>query len=220
MGELMSTLESLGVADNTIVIFTSDNGPETTSVIHMRSDFGHDGARPWRGVKRDSWEGGHRVPLLVRWPNKVPSDTTSSQLVSLTDIMATIAAIVGVDLPDDSAEDSFNLLPALLNSETQTAIRPYMLQQAFGGAKALSLRQGPWKYLAHVGSGGNNYENPLLKPYVLPELEPTAPGQLYNLDSDPGETKNLYFQEPDKARELKTLLDQSIVNGRSRTKRL
>lgn len=90
VGELLTTLEKLGVSDNTIVIFTSDNGPETTSVIHMRADHNHDGARPWRGVKRDSWEGGHRVPFLVRWPGKVRAGTSSAQLTSLTDVMATI----------------------------------------------------------------------------------------------------------------------------------
>ena len=133
VGELMTTLEKLGIADNTLVIFTSDNGPETTSVIHMRADHAHDGARPWRGMKRDSWEGGHRVPFLVRWPGKVQPGTTSAQLTSLTDVMATIAAIIGAKLPENAAEDSFNLLPAW-RGEDQAPIRPYLLQQAFGGA--------------------------------------------------------------------------------------
>ena len=95
VGELMTTLDKLGVADNTLVIFTSDNGPETTSVIHMRGDFDHDGARPWRGMKRDQWEGGHRVPFIVRWPGKVKPGATSDQLTSLTDVMATCAAFHG-----------------------------------------------------------------------------------------------------------------------------
>jgi arylsulfatase A-like enzyme len=219
VGELMSTLEKLGVADNTLVIFTSDNGPETTTVVHMRADHGHDGARPWRGVKRDSWEGGHRVPFLVRWPGRVKPGTTSSELTSLTDVMATVAAIIGAKLPDNSAEDSFNMLPALLG-EARAPIRPYLLQQAFGGARTLSIRRGPWKYLDHTGSGGNRYENNReLQPFILPDTAPSAPGQLYNLDSDPGETKNLYFEQPQVVKELKALLDQSKTSGRSRPER-
>ncbi len=216
VGELLTTLEKLGVADNTIVLFTSDNGPETTSVIHMRADFGHDGARPWRGVKRDSWEGGHRVPFLVRWPGKVKARTTSSQLTSLTDVMATVAAIIGSKLPDNSAEDSLSLLPALLNEAT-TPIRPYLLQQAFGGQRTLSIRRGDWKYLDHTGSGGNRYDNnPGLKPFHLPDTLPDAPAQLYNLATDPGETTNLYDARPEVVAELKALLEQSKASGRSR----
>jgi len=216
VGELLSTIERLGLADNTLVIFTSDNGPETTSVIHMRADYGHDGARPWRGMKRDQWEGGHRVPFLVRWLGKVKPGTTSVQLTSLTDVMATVAAIIGADLPKDAAEDSFNLLPALLGKDSGP-IRPYLLEQAFSGSRTLSIRRGHWKYLDHPGSGGNRYENnPELKPFILPEAAPDAPGQLYDLETDPGETRNLYFEQPQIVKELKTLLDQSKASGRSR----
>lgn len=216
VGELLTTLEKLGVAENTIVIFTSDNGPETTSVIHMRADHDHDGARPWRGVKRDSWEGGHRVPFLVRWPAKVKADTTSAQLTSLTDVVATVAAIIGTKLPDDAAEDSFNMLPAWLR-EDKAPIRPYLLQQAFGGMRTLSIRRGEWKFLDHTGSGGNRYENdPGLKPFHRPDTAPDALVQLYNLAKDPGETKNLAFEHPEIVTELKALLEQSRTAGRSR----
>ena len=220
VGELLGTLDKLGVADNTLVIFTSDNGPETTAVIHMRADYGHDGARPWRGLKRDDWEGGHRVPFLVRWAGQVKPGTTSAQLTSLTDVMATVAAIIGTDLPKDAAEDSFNLLPALLGKNSGP-IRPYLLEQAFSGSRTLSIRRGHWKYLDHTGSGGNRYENnPELKPFILPDTAPDAPGQLYNLEADPGETRNLYFDQPQIVKELKALLDQSKASGRSRPERL
>ncbi|MCB1092312.1 MAG: arylsulfatase [Verrucomicrobiae bacterium] len=216
VGELLATLDRLGLSDNTLVIFTSDNGPETTSVIHMRADHGHDGARPWRGMKRDDWEGGHRVPFLVRWPGRVKPGTTSAELISLTDVMATVAGIVGTELPDEAAEDSFSLLP-VLTGEDKGSIRPYLLEQAFAGARTLSIRQGRWKYLDHPGSGGNDYEkNPDLKPFALPEAAPGAPGQLYDLESDPGETRNLYFEHPDKVKELKALLEESKSSGRSR----
>jgi arylsulfatase A-like enzyme len=217
VGQLMATLTRLGVADNTLVIFTSDNGPEVTSVVHMRADYAHDGARPWRGVKRDHWEGGHRVPFIVRWPGNVPANTRSSQLTSLTDVMATVAAIVGAKLPENAAEDGFNLLPAWLD-ENHRPIRPCLLTQAFGGQRTLAIRHGDWKYIDHAGSGGNRYEDdPGLKPFILPEAAPHAPGQLYNLAADPGETKNLYETEPGTVAELKALLEQSKSTGRSPT---
>jgi len=215
VGVLLNDLEKLGLADNTLVIFTSDNGPETTSVVHMRADHAHDGARPWRGVKRDAWEGGHRVPFIVRWPGRVKAGTTSEQLLSLTDVMATVAAITGAELPRDSAEDSFNLLPVLEGKAT-APVRPYLLTQAFSGARTLSIRRGHWKYLDHRGSGGNVYDKGELAPYALTDTAPEAPGQLYNLESDPGETTNLFYKRPEIAVELKTLLEKTKSSGRSR----
>lgn len=216
VGELMATLERLGVADNTVVIFTSDNGPEVTSVVHMRADYGHDGAKPWRGMKRDAWEGGHRVPFIVRWPDHVKAGTTNDQLTSLTDVMATLASIVGWPLADEAAEDSFDMLPAWLDPD-HPPIRPYLLQQAFGGQRTLSIRRGNWKYIDHAGSGGNRYENnPELRPFAILDAAPDAHGQLYNLAADPGETNNLYAKEPTIAAELKEMLAVSVATGRSR----
>jgi arylsulfatase A-like enzyme len=216
VGELMKTLDRLGMADNTVVMFSSDNGPEVTSVVNMRADYGHDGARPWRGVKRDQWEGGHRVPFIVRWPGKIASGSTSDQTVCLTDIMATCAAITGTALPDSAAQDSFNILPLLLNKESGGTVRPYTLHQTI--SLALAIRKGPWKYLDHRGSGGNNYNNPELKPFALADNAPDAPGQLYNLESDPRETVNLYFKHPEIVQELKALLEKSKAEGRSALK--
>jgi arylsulfatase A-like enzyme len=213
VGELLHTLERLGLADNTLVIFSSDNGPETTSVVHMRADHGHDGAHPWRGVKRDQWEGGHRVPLLVRWPGKIAPGRVSDQTVCLTDLMATCAALTGATLPHDAAEDSFDLLPVLLGNEPAAPVRPYTLHQTI--SLALAIRRGPWKFLDHRGSGGNNYEQPQLKRFALPDTAPAAPGQLYHLGNDPGETTNLYFQHPEIVRELQALLETSKAAGRS-----
>lgn len=216
VGELMKTLERLELADNTLVIFTSDNGPEVPTVFHMRHDHQHDGARPWRGVKRDNWEGGHRVPMIVRWPGKVPVGKTSQQLTSLTDVMATVAEIVEAKLPNDAAEDSFSMLPAMLGTDGDQTIRPYILQQGFGGKRYLAIRRGKWKYLAHKGSGGNNYaKHRQLQEYQLPEIAPDAPGQLYNLEADPGETKNLSLIHPEIVKELSALLQKSISDGRS-----
>ena len=219
VGQLMKTLEQLGVADETIVIFTSDNGPEVPTVFHMRKDFEHDGAHPWRGMKRDNWEGGHRIPFIVRWPGRVRPGSKSNQLISLTDVMATVAAITGSHLPNDAAEDSYDMLPAWVarsDDEPVESIRDYLLMQGFGGKRTLAIRQGQWKYLAHRGSGGNNYaKSRYLVPYQLPNTAPNAPGHLYDLKSDPGETTNLYERNPEKVAELKSLLENSITRGRS-----
>lgn len=215
VGELLRTLEQHDLADNTLVIVSSDNGPEVTSVVHMRADHGHDGARPWRGMKRDSWEGGHRVPFLVRWPGRIQAGSTSDQLLCLTDVLATVAAITGAELPREAAEDSFNLLPVLDGSATGP-IRPYLITQAFSGARSLSIRRGHWKYLAHPGSGGNAYTRPELRPFALPETAPGARAQLYDLATDPGETTNRILEQPEIARELQALLEHSKTTGRSR----
>ena len=209
VGELVKTLDELGLADRTLVMFSSDNGPEVPTVIAMRRDHHHDGARPWRGMKRDQWEGGHRVPLVVRWPGHVAAGSTSDQTVCLTDVMATCAAIVGAPLPNEAAEDSYNFLPALLGRQGDEPVRRYTLHQTI--KLALAIRRGPWKYLDHRGSGGNDYGNERLKPFALPERAPEAPGQLYNLDTDPGETDNLYFKHPEIVEELKSQLDKCRV---------
>lgn len=213
VGELMKSLKKNGFADNTIVMFSSDNGPETTSVVNMRSHFGHDGARPWRGVKRDDWEGGHRVPFIVKWPGKVRAKSTSDQTVSLTDVISTCASITGYRLPEKSAEDSVNILPVLLGKQGREPIRSYTLQQTI--SLALSIRKGQWKYLDHRGSGGNDYSKGEMKPFALPDSAPNAPGQLYDLSTDPGERDNLYFKRPEVVSELKTLLEKSKSEGRS-----
>ncbi len=216
VGQLLETLEKLDLAENTLVIFCSDNGPEVTSVFHMRRDHQHDGARPWRGMKRDAWEGGHRTPLIARWPGHIQAGITSDQLVSLTDLFATIAAIVAAELPEGAAEDSYNMLPVLLGEQGDKPVRTYLLQQTMSG-RHLSIRRGRWKYLNHQGSGGNPYKkHRLLKADALPESNPQAPAQLYNLQQDPGERNNLYDQHPEIVQELKAQLEEFVQAGRSR----
>ncbi|MFM1555791.1 MAG: sulfatase-like hydrolase/transferase [Limisphaerales bacterium] len=215
VGELMKALKRHGMAKNTLVIFSSDNGPEVPTSIAMRRDHKHNGARPWRGVKRDQWEGGHRVPFIARWPGKIKAGSTSKQTICLTDLMATAAAITQAKLPNNSAEDSYNILPALLGQDTKP-IRQYTLHQTM--SLALAIRKGDWKYLDHKGSGGNNYARPGewgMKQYALPEKAPGALGQLYNLKADPGETTNLYFKHPKIVKTLKAKLEEFKKSGRS-----
>ena len=215
-GRLLEFIKSLGIDDNTLVLFTSDNGPETVHTDWMRQDHNHDAAGGFRGMKRDGWEGGHRVPFIARWPGRIPPGQVSRQLINTTDIFATIASVVGYELPDDVAVDSFDMLPAMLGEQPEDKpIRPYMLTQSFRGE--FQLRQGDWKYLDHKGSGGNDYARGFLRKYALPEKAPTAPGQLYNLAEDPGETTNLYFSAPEKRRELQALLKKLTSKEDGRT---
>jgi arylsulfatase A-like enzyme len=218
VGALLAKLDALGLAENTLVMLSSDNGPEAPTVVAMRRDHGHDGARPWRGVKRDQWEGGHRVPFIARWPARIPAAKRSDQTTCLTDLMATFAAITGAKLPNDAAEDSADLLPVLLGKDGGKPVRDYTLHQTW--TFDLAIRQGDWKYLDHKGSGGNRYApGSPLAPFILPDDAPDAPGQLYNLAEDPGETKNLYHRHPEIVKRLKALLEQSKASGRSVPKR-
>lgn len=215
-GRLLDAIDRLGIRAQTLVLFNSDNGPETVHTHWMREDHNHDAAGGFRGMKRDGWEGGHRVPMIARWPGRIPAGRVSSQLINTTDIFATLASVVGYKLPDDVAVDSFDMLPVMLGRRSDDEpIRPHMLTQSFRGE--FQLRQGQWKYLDHTGSGGNNYEQGILKQYALPETTPEATAQLYDLRDDPGETRNLYFEEPVRRQQMQALLGQLTVsqNGRS-----
>ncbi len=213
VGELLTALERLGLAENTLVLFTSDNGPEVTTVYHMRTDHGHDGARPWRGVKRDQWEGGHRVPTIARWPARIRPGRISDQTLNLTDIMATLATLAGYPLPNDAAEDSFDFSTLLSGDGDGVPIREFTLHQT--NRLQLAIRHGPWKYLDHAGSGGNDYTRRELAGFAIDDGAPDAPAQLYDLSNDPGETRNLYAAEPETATRLKRRLDELVVAGRS-----
>jgi len=218
-GRLLDAIKQLGIDDNTLVVFNSDNGPETVHTEWMRQDHEHDAAGGFRGMKRDGWEGGHRVPFIARWPGQIPAGQVSRQLTNTTDIFATVASVVGYELPDDVAVDSFDMLPVMLGEQDEEkSIRPHMLTQSFRGE--FQIRQGDWKYLDHTGSGGNDYSKGSLRKYALPETAPQATGQLFNLAEDPGETTNLFFSELEKRRELQGLLKRLTdkENGRSAPK--
>jgi arylsulfatase A-like enzyme len=207
-------VKDLGIDNNTLILFNADNGAETLHVNWMRQDYGHDPSGGWRGMKRDAWEGGHRVPFIVRWPGVFQAGLKSNQMINTTDIFATVASIVDFKLKDTNARDSYDMLPAMLGTQdVKRSIRPYLLTQNFRGE--FQIREGNWKYINHKGSGGNNYEEDFLKTYALPETAPDAQGQLYNLLDDPGETTNLYFKEAEKRKGLQKLLEELKSSGRS-----
>jgi len=217
VGRVIDLVKSLDIDDNTLIIFNADNGAETLHVAWMREDHDHDASGGWRGVKRDGWEGGHRVPFIARWPGKFPAGQVSDQMINTTDIFATLASVVGYKLADKDATDSYDMLPAMLGTaDKEESIRPYLLTQSFRGE--FQIRQDNWKYLDHMGSGGNGYDSGLLAKYALPETAPDATGQLFNLENDPGETTNLFFTEADKRKELQELLEHLKTSGRSAPK--
>jgi arylsulfatase A-like enzyme len=214
VGRMLALVKDLGIDDNTIILFNADNGAETLHVNWMRQDYGHDPSGGWRGMKRDAWEGGHRVPFIVRWPGVFQAGLISDQMINTTDIFATVASIVDFKLKDANARDSYDMLPAMLGTQdVKSSIRPYLLTQNFRGE--FQIRQENWKYINHKGSGGNNYEEGFLKTYALPETAADAQGQLYNLLHDPGETTNLYFKEAEKRKGLQILLEELKSSGRS-----
>lgn len=206
LGALLETLDRTGLAENTLVLFTSDNGglyhyweaKEADDVKHYQvrgraahiQEYGHQGNAHLRGTKADIWEGGHRVPFVVRWPAKTPAGTVSAELVELTDLLATTAAIVGVDLPAGAGEDSRDILPALLKAKPDEPVREYAIHHSLSGV--FGIRQGPWKLVPHRGSGGFSHPKAL-----DPEKEGGPVGQLYHLETDPGETENVYADHPE-----------------------
>jgi arylsulfatase A len=207
VGETLAALDRAGVADNTLVIFTSDNGCSPQAGTEALEAQGHFASAQYRGYKADIWEGGHRVPFFVRWPARVRAGTQSAQLLCHTDFMATCAALLGAKVPDTAAEDSISFLPALLGSD-QGPLREAIVHHSISGKFA--IRQGQWKLELCPGSGGWG------KPG---DSEATAQGQpdrqLYDLKADPAETKNVQGTHPEIVTRLTRLLERQVAEGRS-----
>ncbi len=200
IGRVLAALEASDVAKNTLVIFTSDNGCAPYIGIADLEKVGHYPSGPLRGAKADAWEGGHRVPFIVRWPATITPGTTCDQLVHQADLLATIAEVLGTTLLPDVGEDSFSLVP-LLKGEDK-AIRVNAVSASIRGIPA--VRSGQWKYIPARDSGGWGTGG-----------DQTQPVQLYNLFDDIGETKNLAATMPQKVEEMQKLLEKLITDGRS-----
>jgi arylsulfatase A len=219
VGQVLDVLDRSGIGENTLVVLSSDNGsfmfrldsPEngiklnkdTNDKVDHVSDSSvqgyfsttHQPNYPWKGTKADIWEAGHRVPYLMRWPARIKKGTRSDQTVCLTDLMATFAAMVDVDLPKDAGEDSFSLLP-LMEQNSKGWKRDYVINHSINGSFA--IRDKDWKLIATSGSGGRG--KPSSKPF-------DKPYQLYNLKNDPGEMINLIDQYP----EVATRLEKELI---------
>lgn len=208
VGEILRTLDSMKISGNTIVFFTSDNGCTPTVVgKYQLEKRGHYPSYIFRGYKSDIWEGGHRVPLVVRWPGKVKAGSVSEDPVSLTDFMATGADLLKVKLPDSAAEDSYSLL-ADLKGKAKKPVRPAIVYASIGGY--FSVQQGKWKLAFCPGSGG--WASPGNK-QAYQKGWPLV--QLYDMQADVTERMNVAAQHPDVVQRLTRLMEQYIADGRS-----
>lgn len=200
VGRVLDALEQSGQANDTLVVFTADNGCAPYTGVTDLEASGHFPSGPWRGYKSDVWEGGHRVPFIVRWPGRIQPGSLCDQLVHQADLMATFADILGARLPDNAGEDSVSLLPLLEGSDRP--VREHAVSASIRGVPG--LRHHAWKYIPAPGSGGWSKGG-----------DPLQPVQLYNLADDPGESRNLAKNLPAKVAEMSALLEQLITRGRS-----
>jgi arylsulfatase A-like enzyme len=230
VGKVLSTLDRMGVADNTLVIFTSDNGGMLNQGGQAAWQSGHRQNGNLLGFKFDAWEGGHRVPFIVRWPGMVPAGTVSDELVCNIDMLATLSAVTGRVLKNEEGPDSFNLLPAITGTP-RTPIRDHLVL-APRSNKHIALRKGKWMYISAKGNGGfggqrigsHDLGGPaahLLTHQVNSDIadgrlkEDAPPAQLYDLHADVSEQKNLYLMQPETVEQMKALLAKCMTSTRT-----
>lgn len=202
IGQVLQSLKSANMAKDTLVIFTSDNGP-----VWYENDvekYGHDSSGGLRGMKADAWECGHRMPFVVRWPGVVNPGTVAHQTVSFVDVMSTLSDVADVELPDNAAPDSYSFHDVLIGQNSGQPTRKDLVLKSGGGL--MTIRSGDWKYINGLGSGGFS------KPNKVKPSKGGPTGQLYNLKLDPGELHNAFADHPDLAKQLKSRM-QRIANS-------
>ncbi len=204
-GRVLASLEKYGVADNTLVIFASDNGCAHYIGTKEMEAQGHFPSGPYRGYKSDAWDGGHRIPCMARWPGVIEPGRECSDLVCLSDLMATCAEIVNGELPDNAGEDSVSMMS--LFRGTGTNGRRTVVHHSISGKFA--IRDGRWKLVLCPGSGGWTHNDAEAAKAGLPLV------QLYDMQADPGEISNLHAEYPDKVKALLSLLKKYVADGRS-----
>jgi arylsulfatase A-like enzyme len=201
VGRVLAALNESGQEENTIVILASDNGPYWRPAFIEK--FDHRAAYIYRGMKADAWEGGHRIPFMVRWPGHIQPGSVSYATTTLANLLATSAEIVGLDPKLLQGQDSYSILPVLLGKADKVPGQDAVVHHSSQGMFA--IREGDWKLVEGRGSGG--FSEP-----VFYEPKPgEAPGQLFNVKDDPSETIDLYLQEPEMVNVLTHKLD-SIKN--------
>ncbi|WP_139955796.1 sulfatase-like hydrolase/transferase [Flavicella sediminum] len=204
IGQVLNALKENGLEENTLVIFSSDNGAES-NYKYQKDTYQHYSCMNFKGGKRDIYEGGHRVPFLMRWPKVIKAGSKVNDPVCQSDYLATIAAIVGTELADTEGEDSYSLY-AMMKGE-DAAMNRAVIHHSFTGHFA--IREGKWKLNMLRGSGGS------LKPVVLTPKAGEALYELYDIEKDPGETENLYFKYPKIVQDLTQKITEIVKNGRS-----
>ncbi|MCA1808990.1 MAG: arylsulfatase [Kiritimatiellia bacterium] len=207
VGQIMATLERHGLSDDTILVFTTDNGCSPAANFEELAHCRHNPNYVFRGHKADIYEGGHRIPLVIRWPRGIRAGTTCRETVCLVDLLATCAEITGVTLPDEAGEDSVSNLSVWRGGAPDRALREATVHHSFDGSFA--IRAGRWKLELCPGSGGWSHPRPGEECEGLPAV------QLYDLESDLGEQRNVYEQHPEVVERLQQLLSRYVREGRS-----
>jgi arylsulfatase A len=207
VGRVLEALDRHGLTTNTIVIFAADNGCSPEADFPQLAAAGHHPSGPFRGHKADLFEGGHRVPFFVRWPGRITAGAEYPHPVGLTDLLATWADLLKVKLPDDAGEDSVSLLPVWLG-QTRSPVRATIVHHSVNGSFA--LREGRWKLLLCADSGGWSAPRP-----GSADAKTLPPVQLYDLEADPGEQRNVHAQHPERVRTMLATLERQVQSGRS-----
>ena len=196
VGDFLKDLDDQGLTDNTLLIFTSDNGPYWRPEYIER--FGHHAADKFRGMKADIWDGGHRIPFIVRWPGNVVAGSKSDQLTTLTNLISTVANVTKSSLKDGEGIDSRSILPVLLGAQSDNN-HPVVHHSSKG---MFSVREGDWKYIDGLGSGGFS------KPVIIVAEAGQPNGQLFNMNDDPSEKNDLSSSMPETVEEMKIKLNR------------
>lgn len=199
VGRILDAIDASGMKNNTLVFFTTDNGCSPHANIPQLLKLGHDPSAGLRGHKADIWEGGHRVPYLVRWPQNIRAGSVSSEPICHNNLLATCAELLGKPLPEDAGVDSFSILPVLKGDKAKTATHPVIIHASIQGMFA--IRQGDWKYIACKNSGGWSQGGD------------NKPAQLYHMKKAVDEQANLIDSMPEKAKALRALLEKSVTDG-------
>jgi arylsulfatase A len=211
VGQILEALERNNMLDNTLIIFTSDNGPEVQTYEYI-NDFGHFSMGSWRGLKRTVWEAGHRVPFIVSWKDKVPQGKVTDAMVSQTDILATVAQLIGTDLSNDGAEDSYSFLDEIIPEAKVENERNFAIYHSATGK--LAIRQEEWVFVNDsTGDVGN--QEPQWYREMIGAVPHELPYELFNLNTDPQQTTNVAAKYPEKLKELQDLLQKYIGAGRT-----
>ena len=207
VGKIMDALQMAGLDKNTMVVFTSDNGASPSSDFKTLRAAGHEVSAGFRGAKADIFEGGHRIPFIVKWPQHIPPNTVSDKTISLTDFYATVSSLLNQKISSNEAEDSYSIMPLLANKPNLFA-RTNIIHHSIDGKFA--IRSGHYKLIFARGSGG--WSAPTEAAALKQQLPPI---QLYDLSKDPSEKNNIAVQNPQIVARLKGLLKKHVAEGRS-----
>ena len=219
VGAVLDALQRAGVTENTLVIVTSDNGPEITGEVDPGAydrlkEFGHASMGSLRGAKRDAWEGGHRVPFIARWPGRIPEGSTCDQTICHVDLLATLASLLKVTLPSDAGVDSVDILPALFGENRDRPLREATVLHS--GRGKFAIRKKDWVLIfAATGDDNGSQGEPDWFRKDRGYEPHTQPGELFNLSDDPTQKSNRYETEPEKVKELSELMARYVSEGRS-----